>query len=188
MARPSCGLALSLPDQRPAAPVLLGERVVLRPVGPADVAALRTHLQDPSVARWWGPRRADLDAADAWLDTDPDTTVWTIEVDGVVAGSIQVAEEPDPDYRHAGIDLFLGPAFQGRGLGSDAIRTVARWLFEVRGHHRLTIDPSAANERAIRTYAAIGFRPVGIMRRYERGPDGTFHDGSLMELLRGELG
>lgn len=159
----------------------------LRPVEPEDVAILRTHLQDPSVARWWGPVRPDLDVADDWLDPDPDTTVWTIEVDGAVAGSLQTAEESDPDYRHAGIDLFLGAAFQGRGLGSDAIRTAARWLFEERGHHRLTIDPSAANERAIRTYTAIGFRPVGVQRRYERGPDGTFHDGLLLDLLRDEL-
>lgn len=139
------------------------------------------------MARWWGPARSDVDVAEDWLDADADTTVWTIEVGGAVAGSIQAAEEADPDYRHAGIDLFVGHAFQGRGLGSDAIRTVARWLFEARGHHRLTIDPAAANERAVRAYAAVGFRPVGIMRRYERGPDGAFHDGLLMDLLRDEL-
>jgi len=151
------------------------------------MATLRTHLQDPSVARWWGPVRQGLDVADDWLQSDDDTTDWVVEVDGAVAGSIQAAEESDPDYRHAGIDLFLGPAFQGRGLGSDAIRTVARWLFEERGHHRLTIDPSSANERAIRTYMAIGFRPVGVQRRCERGPDGTFHDGLLLDLLRDDL-
>ncbi len=49
------------------------------------------------------------------------------------------------------------------------------------------IDPAAANERAIRAYAAVGFQPVGRMRQYERGPDGTFHDGLLMELLRDDL-
>ena len=122
-----------------------------------------------------------------WLDIDPDTTQWVIVVEGEVAGSIQAAEEDDPDYRHAGIDLFLGSAHQGHGLGRDAIRTVMRWLFEERGHHRLTIDPSAANARAIRTYEAVGFRPVGVMRAYERGPDGTFHDGLLMDLLRDEV-
>ena len=40
---------------------------------------------------------------------------------------------------------------------------------------------------AIATYRRVGFRPVGIMRRYERGPDGTFHDGLLMDMLEGEL-
>jgi aminoglycoside 6'-N-acetyltransferase len=33
----------------------------------------------------------------------------------------------------------------------------------------------------------VGFRPVGVMRQYERGGDGRFHDGLLMDLLRGEL-
>ena len=91
------------------------------------------------------------------------------------------------DYRSAGIDLFLTTDAQGRGLGPDAIRAVARYLFEERGHHRLTIDPAAANERAIHAYGKVGFRPVGIMRAYERGPDGSWHDNLLMDLLAGEL-
>lgn len=41
-----------------------------------------------------------------------------------------------------------------------------------------------ANARAIRTYEAVGFRPVGVMRRYERGADGNWHEGLLMDLLR----
>lgn len=102
------------------APTLTGERVTLRAVEPDDVPTLRAFLQDPSVARWWGPVRSEVDVADDWMDADPDTTVWTIEVDGAVAGSIQSAEETEPDYRHATIDLFLGPEYQGRGLGPDA--------------------------------------------------------------------
>jgi aminoglycoside 6'-N-acetyltransferase len=81
----------------------------------------------------------------------------------------------------------MSSGFQGRGLGTDAVRTLARYLLEVRGHHRLTIDPAADNARAIRTYEKVGFRAVGVMRRYERGKDGTFHDGLLMDLLAGEL-
>jgi aminoglycoside 6'-N-acetyltransferase len=64
---------------------------------------------------------------------------------------------------------------------------VARWLFEVRGHHRIVIDPAAANARAIRAYSAVGFRPVGVMRAYERRPDGTWADGLLMDLLPDDL-
>jgi aminoglycoside 6'-N-acetyltransferase len=58
-----------------------------------------------------------------------------------------------------------------------------RHLIEDRGHHRLTIDPAAANERAIRCYAGVGFRPVGVLRQYERDDDGGWHDGLLMDLL-----
>jgi aminoglycoside 6'-N-acetyltransferase len=171
----------------PSAPSLTGERVVLRAVSAEDHEILRSILADPSVAQWWGPPKRDVDVLDDWLEEDPETTVWTIEVDGNVAGSIQASEEADPDYRHVGIDLFLGPDFQGQGIGTEAIRVLARWLFEERGHHRLTIDPSAANERAIRAYSSVGFKRVGILRQYERGPDGTFHDGLLMDLLRDEF-
>ena len=96
---------------------------------------------------------------------------------------IQDFEEDDEEFRHASIDLFLGAPYHGRGLGTDTVRTMVRHLIRDRGHHRLTIDPAASNSRAIRTYEKIGFKPVGVMRRYERGRDGTFHDGLLMDLL-----
>ena len=100
---------------------------------------------------------------------------------------IQYHEENDPRYRHAGIDIYLGSRFQGQGAGREAVALLARYLFEQRGHHRITIDPAAANDQAIRSYTKAGFRPVGVMRQYERGGDGHFHDGLLMDLLRGEL-
>ena len=64
---------------------------------------------------------------------------------------------------------------------------LARHLVDDLGHHRLTIDPAAANTRAIRAYEKAGFRAVGVMRRYERAPDGTWRDGLLMDLLADEL-
>ena len=106
---------------------------------------------------------------------------------GEVAGMIQHYEETDQEYRHAGMDLFLGAPYHGRGLGTDAVRTMARHLMYDRGHHRLVIDPAAGNLRAIRCYEKAGFRRVGVMRRYWLGPDGTWHDGLLMDLLAGDL-
>ena len=135
------------------------------------------------MARWWGTSPEEA-VADLF---DPYQISFVIEVDGAVVGSLQVAEEDTPDYRHAGIDLFLATNHQGQALGPEAIRLAARYLFEMRGHHRLTVDPAAANLRAIRAYEAVGFRPVGIMRQYERGRDGTWRDGLLMDLLVGEL-
>ena len=71
--------------------------------------------------------------------------------------------------------------------GREALWLAARWLIEEKGQHRIIIDPAAANERAIATYASLGFKPVGAMRRYERGPEGDWHDGLLMDLLADEL-
>jgi aminoglycoside 6'-N-acetyltransferase len=138
------------------------------------------------VARWWGdPEPAEAIAAA--LLGDDDGMLLVIEVAGQVAGGIQYFEETDPMYRHASIDVYLTGRCQGRGIGTEAVALLARSLIEQRGHHRLTIDPAAANHGAIRCYQKVGFRPVGVLREYERGPGGTFHDGLLMDLLRGEL-
>jgi aminoglycoside 6'-N-acetyltransferase len=112
---------------------------------------------------------------------------FVIELEGDVIGGMQYAEEEDPEYRHAGIDIFLATAHEGAGLGTEALRLLARHLIQERGHHRLVIDPAAANERAIRAYERVGFRPVGAMREYHLGADGTWHDGLLMDLLAREL-
>jgi aminoglycoside 6'-N-acetyltransferase len=154
----------------------------LRSLEPRDAADLRRILLEPAVARWWDVPDDDFPLAD-----DPDATRLVIEVDGAVAGMVQYAEELEPKYRHASIDIFVDPAFHGRGIGTEAVRRVVRLLIDERGHHRITIDPAAENAAAIRAYEKVGFRPVGIMRGYERDV-GTerFHDGLLMDLLAGE--
>jgi aminoglycoside 6'-N-acetyltransferase len=166
--------------------VLDGELVRLRPATPADIPALVRIRQTPEVlARW----RGDEDmAASVQEDFDePDSTGYVIEVDGAVVGWIQWSAEEEPDYRHAGIDIYVDPAVHRRGIGTDAVRTLCRHILHDHGHHRLTIDPAADNEPAIKSYAKVGFKPVGVMRRYERSSDGTWHDGLLMDLLAEEF-
>jgi aminoglycoside 6'-N-acetyltransferase len=154
--------------------------LALRPLDPSDAPELLRIHATPEVARWW-----DAPGDDGFPLTDePDATRLTIEVDGKIAGMVQFSEELDPKYRHAGVDIFVDPAFHGRGIGTEAVRRVVRHLIDERGHHRITIDPAAANAAAIRSYEKVGFRTVGVMRRYERdaGGDG-WHDGLLMELV-----
>ena len=165
---------------------LEGERVTLRAPAATDVDAIASIQAHPAVARWW-PSEGPDDTRQLLLEPDPHVEPWVIEHAGRVVGYIQDWEEPDPEFRHAGIDLFLAPGAQGTGLGPEAIRLLARHLFEDRGHHRLTIDPAAANERAIPAYTKVGFRTVGRLRAYQRMPDGTWIDGSLMELLADDL-
>jgi RimJ/RimL family protein N-acetyltransferase/carbonic anhydrase len=168
-----------------AAQEVRGTGVVLRPLRASDFPVLLAVLQEPSVARWWGHYDTQRVVEEYG---DPDGVApFAIEVGGRFAGLIQYSEEEDPDYRHASIDIALGEAYQRQGHGPDAIRTLARYLFEEGGHHRLTIDPAAHNTNAIRAYESVGFRRVGLMHQYERGADGAWHDGLLMELLAGYL-
>ena len=164
-------------------PVLRGERVNLRPIAEADLEPLVQIIQEPSVARWWGEAEEPERLRDN-LRMDGDA--FAIETDGELAGWIGFVEETEPEYRSVGVDLSLSERFQGRGLGPEALRTLIRWFADERGHHRFTIDPNAANERAIKAYAAVGFKTVGVVRRAEL-VNGDWTDGLLMDLLIEEL-
>jgi aminoglycoside 6'-N-acetyltransferase len=162
--------------------ILTGPRLILRSASADDVAHLISIRNEPEVVRWWstlGPGEMEEFVADE--------RTLVIEVAGDVVGAIQYEEENDAMYRHAGIDVYLTAFRHGQGFGSEAVRVLARYLVEERGHHRLTIDPAADNAAAIRAYEKVGFRRVGVMRAYEKGLDGVWRDGLLMEMLADEL-
>ena len=181
---------LGIMDASPPSPSveLRTERLRLRPTQAADVEPLTAILQEPAVARYWPGYDRERVAAEL-LTPDEDLTVLcvtSLEAPHAAIGVVQYAEERDPQYRHASMDLFLGGAWHGRGLGQEAIRAVLSHLFQTCGHHRVTIDPAEDNHRALRAYEQVGFRRVGVLRQYERGPDGQWRDGLLMELLVAE--
>ena len=165
---------------------LRGRLVSLRPATDADVEVLVAIRVTPEVRSRWRGDALEAEVREA-ID-DPELHVLVVEdASGAVIGAIQWAAEEEPDYHHASVDLFLHPVVHGRGYGTDAARTLCRHLVRVMGFHRLTIDPATDNIAAIRCYTKIGFRRVGIMREYERGLDGAWHDGLLMDLLADDL-
>ena len=158
---------------------LAGELVRLTPTTEADGPVLREIHESPEVAEFW-----ELPDAGFPMHDEPESTRFTIWHEGEIAGLIQYGEESEPKYRHAWIDIFVGGAFQNRGLGTEAIRLMVDHLIEDRGHHRITIDPAAHNAAAVACYRKAGFRPVGIMERAERDSDGHgWHDALMMELV-----
>jgi len=170
---------------------LRGDRVVLRLAGPADAGILTDIVNSPGVVEWWNEHPYDEILEDVSA-SDETFVLYRIDLAGdegsvATVGLIQYSRELDPQYVHAGIDIAVLAAHHRRGVATDAIRTLARHLVDDLGHHRIVIDPAADNTVAIACYSSLGFRPVGIMRRYERGRDGTFHDGLLMDLLADEL-
>lgn len=162
-----------------------GERVTLRPLAEADLRQLVLALNEPEIREWWW----DYDEARLRAETleDPRVTSFAIEHGDELVGLIMYTEELDPSYKSAAIDVSMDTRHVGQGLGTDALRTLAGHLIEDRGHHRITIDPALANERAIAAYKKVGFKPVGIMRRYELARGGEWRDALLMDLLAEEL-
>ena len=160
---------------------LHGDRVTLRRAQPSDIDEMVAIRQTPEVrSRWRGTNLREEFLEDVH---STDTHLFAIIADGEIVGGIQWSEETDPDYRHATIDIYVHPHMHGQGIGPDAVRTLVNDLFTRHSHHRLSIDPAADNLPAIRCYTKVGFRPVGTLRRYERGEDGQWHDALLMDML-----
>ena len=73
------------------------------------------------------------------LSDDPEATRMCIVVDGVTVGLIQYGEEPEADFRHAWVDIFVAADRHGAGIGTDALETLVEHLLTERGHHRVTM-------------------------------------------------
>jgi aminoglycoside 6'-N-acetyltransferase len=161
--------------------------VLLRPVADDDFAVLVSQIAHPDVERWWGPH-SEADLRDALAAPGRQiVSMWTIVLNDAIAGLMQATEEPEPNYRYVELDLFVEASRHGQGLGGEAIRVVLRHMFEQRGHHRAIIMPAVENERAIRSYERVGFKPVGVMRKADRGVDGRWRDSLVMDMLADEL-
>jgi aminoglycoside 6'-N-acetyltransferase len=142
----------------------------LRRFEPADAEALEALLAEPEIKRWW---------PDGYYQRD---NGWVVEVGAELAGWVEYEEESYEWYPSVALDIALTTALHCRGYGRRVLRLVIEH-FAARGHHRFTIDPAVENERAIRSYTAVGFKPVGVLRAYERSPDGGWNDGLLMDLI-----
>jgi RimJ/RimL family protein N-acetyltransferase len=181
---------LSLPDL----PVLRGDRVILRPGRDSDIDDRLAHPIDPeeedaygsSWRREWDGRRyhsrEHLEGQGA--PPQPPHYQWAVEHGGRCVGSAGLRVNMDQHRATYSVGLFVA-ALRGRGLGREITRLVLDWAFGPLGAHRVQLEVLAGNDRAIRCYAACGFRHEGVRRDAELYPDG-WKDFILMGILQAE--
>lgn len=139
-----------------AVPVV-GRLTNVRPVDASDVDLLLAWHADEDVARYWDGKSFTLESMLERL-ARPRVTPYVVEADGTPIGYLQVHDLDDDG--DGGLDMFLLPAARGRGLGPDAARAMATYLLDDRGWSRVTVDPYAWNERALRGWRNAGFEQV----------------------------
>jgi RimJ/RimL family protein N-acetyltransferase len=170
-------------------PTISGERVVLRPVEPADAAGLAaideqalrltgTQLKAgmKKLRRWYATRAGHADRLDLSI-IDRASGKWAGEV---------VLNNLDTANRSCGFRILLGSAeFRDRGLGTEASRLALAHAFEVVGVHRVELQVYAFNPRAKHVYDKLGFRYEGTRRQALRW-DGQWVDSHVMAILASE--
>ncbi len=167
-----------------------GPQLTFRPIEERDLPDLVRWRADPDVlAVFSGPLESLQAARRHYMEPDVEPC-WrfVIELEGRGIGEIQYWHQyPGREYEwSAGIDIFIGePDARDRGLGTEAVRTMLRYLFEVKRCHRVTIDPEVGNGRAIRCYEKAGFRFDGVLR-HNAFEHGEYVDTYFMSMLEDE--
>jgi aminoglycoside 6'-N-acetyltransferase len=139
---------------------LHGRLTQVRPANEDDADLLVAWHADPDVSRSWDDETFTRDEMLERLRR-PGVDAYIVEAGGAPVGFIQAWwDEGAP--RRGGIDMFLVPSARGRGYGPDAARALTEWLL-ASGWTRVTVDPYAWNEAAIRAWRRAGF--VELERR-----------------------
>jgi RimJ/RimL family protein N-acetyltransferase len=167
---------------------LRGERVRLRELRDADLPSLQDWWRDPEVAVFNNQVKPQPDALveemlRGWSRNDAaGSAAFCIEtLDGALAGHVALFGA-ETQNRCATFGIFLDPARQGLGLGSDATRLMVRYGFETLGLHRIELTVHALNARAIAAYEKAGFVREGLLRG-KLYYAGAFRDQVIMGVL-----
>jgi RimJ/RimL family protein N-acetyltransferase len=87
----------------------------------------------------------------------------------------------------AGLFVGIGErAHWGKGLGAEATRLICEYGFFFKSLHAIKVEVNGYNQRAIRLYERLGFKPAGRLRGVIM-MDGRRYDQVIMDILRDEL-
>ncbi|QHC56656.1 RimJ/RimL family protein N-acetyltransferase [Rathayibacter tanaceti] len=174
--------------------LLRGERIRLRAATDEDLAEVERWWNDPETAVLQQasilprPGGAVNDLLRSWsANASPGSVGFAVEeeADGSLAGHVALWGGAAPQ-RCGTLAVVLGPYARGRGLGTDAVRTLVRYGFAELGLHRIELRAWAFNKRARAAYRRSGFIEEG-RRRDALFHAGRFHDEILMSVLAHEF-
>lgn len=88
-------------------------------------------------------------------------------------------------HRTHDIGILIAPQYRGHGYGSEAIRWILNWGFQIAGLHRIGLQSAVWNEGAIRLWGRLGFKEDGRDRE-ALWSDGRWWDEVRFSILEGE--
>jgi RimJ/RimL family protein N-acetyltransferase len=180
------------PPLPPALPKIQGRLVALRAREPDDLDRSMGWINDYEVARFLIVRYPQSRSQEEeWLRGSMRTGFHALPLaidtlDGVHIGNIDL-RDIQPENRTGEIGVMIGDKrYWGRGYGSDAVRTLTRFAFQMMNLQRVHLRTYEYNERAQAAFKKAGFVEEGRLRRHLY-MEGRYWDVILMGCLREEF-
>ncbi|MEA2461667.1 MAG: hypothetical protein QOH90_1844 [Actinomycetota bacterium] len=172
--------------------MLTGDKVTLRPLDKRDYPALYRFRNDvvitilgddePPVPRTYEAFSSFMDE----LAKKDDGVMFVIEADGKAIGSVGLFHF-DRTSGTCELGIFIGEHdYLGKGYGTEAVRLSVEYAFRYHNLHKVYLQVTADNERAIASYKKCGFVEEGRLRQ-QLWSDGVYKDVIPMGILSSEI-
>jgi RimJ/RimL family protein N-acetyltransferase len=172
-------------------PKVVGERIYLSPISLEDVERYTAWLNDLSTTRY-----LTLASAQVTLQGEQEAIAALAKKQSyaiIEKGSDELLGncglfEIDPVHRSAEVGIFLGDdSRRGGGYGTEALRLLCDYGFNVLNLRSIHLRTYAYNDRAVASYRKVGFKDAGRYRKAHFYA-GEYYDVLFMDLLAEELG
>jgi diamine N-acetyltransferase len=153
--------------------LLAGDTITLRPMRANEAPMFYRWATDSDNAKWWyGEMQGDTAPSyqkflEDWqpyyfVDEEPEKgRCFVIEVQGRAIGQVNY-NQIDRSDDSVELDILIADDENtGKGYGTDALKTLCRYLFDEMGIRRCWIDVIKDNPRAFRAYQKAGFVKTG---------------------------
>src|SRR5262249_6202442 len=143
---------------------------VIRPWRASDEATLVMHANNYNVSRNMRdqfPYPYTAEDAREWIrraGEESPRTNFAIEVDGEAVGGIGLSLNDDIHRCSAGIGYWLGEAFWGRGVVTEAVRALTQWAFDNFNLSRIYAGVLEWNPASMRVLEKAGYQFEGRLR------------------------
>ncbi len=160
-------------------PVLVGEKVILRPFDEKDCEIMFEILNEPDLKKFTGSVASDAEAYAApqpeekeeirqWYMTRNeqnnrlDLAIVYRENDRII-GEV-VFNEYDEETGNVNFRVLLSESSCNKGVGTEAITMFIQYGMEELELHKISLEVYSFNPRAERVYQKVGFKLEGIKR------------------------
>lgn len=128
-----------------------------------------------------------IDYISAMLSADEnDTFAFAITVEEKVIGSIGVFRQGNIHRQTAELGYYIAEEYWGKGIMTEAIKQICKYVFEKSDIIRIYAEPFAYNMASCRVLEKAGFQYEGTLRK-NAVKNGKIIDMKMYSLLKMEL-
>jgi len=148
---------------------LVGEKVYLSPISLNDLQTYTTWVNDDEVGQYVGldsriiSETNEREILEHMAKGGNHFAIIDIETDKIIGGCGY--ENINELHRTASLGLFIGEKnYWSKGYGTDVMRLLLKFGFEIRNYHNISLYAHSFNPRAIACYEKVGFKRQGVKR------------------------